>query len=111
MTLLTRLRKKYNLKDKPESDGIIEHTAGYFEMEYLKFGSKLFMCFLAPDLEKARIKAKSVLRTHNGEKVLNIRKLDAKNLGKSLTWNRDGTAYSRYQSKRNNVVVYKKDKK
>lgn len=105
MTILSRLREKYRSK------GIIEHSAEYFEMEYLKFGGKLFVCFMAPNKEAAKIKSKSVLRTINGDKVLNIRKLDAKRLGQTLTWNRDGSAYSKYQSKRENIKVYRKKQK
>lgn len=83
-----------------ESEGIKEFTADYFELTYKKYNDVLTMVFMAPDLKKARIKAKSVLRNHNGSKILDIRKLDSKRLGPDITWNRRGSPYSRYQSKR-----------
>lgn len=109
MSILTRLRNKY--RSKSNDKGIIEHTAEYFEMEYLKFGKKLRVCFMAPNLTKARIKAEFILPTINGEKVLHITKLDSKRLGQSLTWNRDGSDYSQYQRKSENIKVYRKIEK
>jgi hypothetical protein len=87
-------------ENKELREGIRVYTSEYFEMTYLKFGISLNMVFMAPDMQKARIKAKSVLRNHNGSKVLKIRKLDSKRLGPDITWNRSGSPHSRYQSKR-----------
>jgi hypothetical protein len=93
-----------------ELDGIKVYSADYFEMTYEKFGEPLSIVFMAPDEKKAKIKGKSVLHTHNGDKIIKIRKLNAKNLGPDISWNRDGTKHSRFQTRNRKLQVrVKKD--
>jgi len=82
--------KSKGYSHEKEKDGIIEYTAHYYEMVYEKFDDKMFLVFMAPNDKDATIKAKSNLNTFGGSKIISIRRLDSKALGKSLTWQKKG---------------------
>jgi hypothetical protein len=86
-----------NRRKSLEDKGILIHSADYFEMIYTKYDNVLTIVFMAPDEKKAKVKAKSVLHTHNGSKIISIRRLDPKRLGPDITWNRSGEKHARFQ--------------
>ena len=88
------------LRDNRRDKDIQVFTAEYFELTFQRYEETLTLVFMAPTIEKARIKAKSILHTNNGSKIVNIRKLDSKKLGPDITWRRSGSPYTRYTNKR-----------
>lgn len=87
MSFFSRMREK----NKNKREGIVDNTVYFFEMTYTKDAKDYHVCFMAPNLQKAEIKAK-LIKTElaKGSRLKSVKQLDQKNLAKSLTWNKKG---------------------